>query len=161
MSLLCWSPFDGCPLTQNRIWTPYASLQGPYLLTYPNSFHALSACSLGSVMSALCQLLGPNKLFPELGPLYLLFHCLERLFFWARPQLAPPHSSGFRLNVTFPDGPSLTMIKVIIRLSKVITSAVMVLVCCFSHVWLFATLWTIACQAPLFMGFSRQEYWSG
>ena len=28
----------------------------------------------------------------------------------------------------------------------------------FSHVWLFATLWTIACQASLFMGFSRQEY---
>ena len=29
----------------------------------------------------------------------------------------------------------------------------------FSHVWLFATLWTVACQAPLFTGFSRQEYW--
>ena len=27
-------------------------------------------------------------------------------------------------------------------------------------VWLFATLWTIACQAPLFMGISRQEDWS-
>ena len=25
----------------------------------------------------------------------------------------------------------------------------------------FATLWTVVCQAPLFMGFSRQEYWSG
>ena len=25
----------------------------------------------------------------------------------------------------------------------------------------FATTWTIACQAPLSMGFSRQEYWSG
>ena len=25
---------------------------------------------------------------------------------------------------------------------------------------LFATLWTIARQAPLSMGFSRQEYWS-
>ena len=25
----------------------------------------------------------------------------------------------------------------------------------------FATLWTIACQAPLSMGFPRQEYWSG
>ena len=25
----------------------------------------------------------------------------------------------------------------------------------------FATLWTVACQAPLSMGFSRQEYWSG
>ena len=24
----------------------------------------------------------------------------------------------------------------------------------------FATLWTIACQAPLSLGFSRQEYWS-
>ena len=28
-------------------------------------------------------------------------------------------------------------------------------------VQLCATLWTVACQAPLFMGFSRQEYWSG
>ena len=32
---------------------------------------------------------------------------------------------------------------------------------CFSCVWLFATPWTVACQAPLFMGFSRQEYWRG
>ena len=31
----------------------------------------------------------------------------------------------------------------------------------FSHVPLFATLWTMAHQAPLSMGFSRQEYWSG
>ena len=30
---------------------------------------------------------------------------------------------------------------------------------CFSRVRLFATLWTVACQAPLSMGFSRQEYW--
>ena len=28
-------------------------------------------------------------------------------------------------------------------------------------VQLFATLWTVAYQAPLSMGFSRQEYWSG
>ena len=32
---------------------------------------------------------------------------------------------------------------------------------CFSHVQLFVTLWTVACQTPLSMGFSRQEYWSG
>ena len=32
---------------------------------------------------------------------------------------------------------------------------------CFSSAWLFATPWTIACQAPLSMGFSSQEYWSG
>ena len=31
----------------------------------------------------------------------------------------------------------------------------------FSLVRLFATLWTVAHQAPLSMGFSRQEYWSG
>ena len=31
----------------------------------------------------------------------------------------------------------------------------------FSRVRLFATLWTAARQAPLSMGFSRQECWSG
>ena len=31
----------------------------------------------------------------------------------------------------------------------------------FSGVQLFATLWTVVHQAPLSMGFSRQEYWSG
>ena len=31
----------------------------------------------------------------------------------------------------------------------------------FSCVQLFVTLWTIAHQAPLSMGFSRQEYWNG
>ena len=32
---------------------------------------------------------------------------------------------------------------------------------CFSHVRLFATPWTVVHQAPLSMGFSRQEHWSG
>ena len=32
---------------------------------------------------------------------------------------------------------------------------------CFNHVQLCVTLWTTAYQAPLSMGFSRQEYWSG
>ena len=30
-----------------------------------------------------------------------------------------------------------------------------------SRVRLFATIWTVACQAPLSVGLSRQEYWSG
>ena len=30
-----------------------------------------------------------------------------------------------------------------------------------SRIQLFATPWTVACQAPLPMGFSRQQYWSG
>ena len=29
-----------------------------------------------------------------------------------------------------------------------------------SHVQLFATLWTAAYQAPLSLGFSKQEYWT-
>ena len=33
--------------------------------------------------------------------------------------------------------------------------------CVLSHVWLFATPWTVARQTPLSMGFSRQEHWSG
>ena len=31
----------------------------------------------------------------------------------------------------------------------------------FSRIQLFVTLWTVARQASLSMGFSRQEYWSG
>ena len=34
-------------------------------------------------------------------------------------------------------------------------------VCLLSRVQPFAILWTVACQAPLSMGFPRQEYWSG
>ena len=37
-------------------------------------------------------------------------------------------------------------------------------VCVLSHfscVWLFVTPWTVACQVPLSMGFSRQVHWSG
>ena len=34
-------------------------------------------------------------------------------------------------------------------------------VCVLSHSVMSESLWTVACQAPLSMGFSRQEYWSG
>ena len=33
--------------------------------------------------------------------------------------------------------------------------------CSVTYVQLFATPWTVACQAPLSMGLSWQEYWSG
>ena len=32
---------------------------------------------------------------------------------------------------------------------------------CFSPVQLFVNLWTVACEVPLSVGFSGQEYWSG
>ena len=40
------------------------------------------------------------------------------------------------------------------------SNTVCVCVCVLNHVRLFATSWTVACQAPLSMGFSRQEYWN-
>ena len=48
-----------------------------------------------------------------------------------------------------------------ISASCVPTSLVYSHVCSFSCVQLFVTLWTVTHQAPLSMGFSRQEYWSG
>ena len=43
----------------------------------------------------------------------------------------------------------------------VIINFIWCMLSCSSHVWLFVTPWTVVCQAPLSMGFSRQEYWSG
>ena len=37
----------------------------------------------------------------------------------------------------------------------------LLLLSCFFHVLLFVAPWTVNSQAPLSMGFSRQEYWSG
>ena len=50
------------------------------------------------------------------------------------------------------------------RLILPLLTACMLLLLLLSHfnrVQLFATLWTTACQAPLSIGFSRQEYWGG
>ena len=37
----------------------------------------------------------------------------------------------------------------------------LLLLSCLNRVQLFVNLWNVAHQAPLPMGFSRQEYWSG
>ena len=42
-----------------------------------------------------------------------------------------------------------------------VSSREMVCLCVLSCVWLFVAPWTVACQAPLSMEFSRQECWSG
>ena len=58
----------------------------------------------------------------------------------------------------------VTIMKNSMEISPKIKNRITMCACvlnCFSHVQLFATLCTVACQAPLSMGFSRQEYWSG
>ena len=47
-----------------------------------------------------------------------------------------------------------------IKIGKAVLSIVKGICCCFSHIWLFVMPWTIACQAPLSMRFSRQECWN-
>ena len=42
-----------------------------------------------------------------------------------------------------------------------LTLLLLLLLSHFSRIQLFATLWTVAHQVPLSMGFSRQEYWDG
>ena len=44
---------------------------------------------------------------------------------------------------------------------KVLNSHLVCVLSHFSHVQLFATSWTVAHQAPLSMGFFRQESWNG
>ena len=52
-----------------------------------------------------------------------------------------------------------------VKVSSQVASNIMDVCVCvlshFSHVQLLVTLWTLAHQVPLSMGFSRQEYWSG
>ena len=50
---------------------------------------------------------------------------------------------------------------VAIMVNKRVQNAVKLKVKSLSHVQLFAIPWTVACQAPLSMEFSRQDYWSG
>ena len=63
--------------------------------------------------------------------------------------------------ITWPVKEEMLQIKVM----KTIIIADMCMYTCvpshFSCVWLSAALWTVACQAPLSIGFSREEYWSG
>ena len=56
-----------------------------------------------------------------------------------------------RLDDSFPDKPQGHMMQTVIAAAAML----------FSGVWFCVTLWTAPYQAPLSMGFSRQEYWSG
>ena len=51
---------------------------------------------------------------------------------------------------------------IIIEMKCTINIMLLMVVCSLSHaIRLFVTLWTVACQALLSKGFSRQEYWCG
>ena len=83
-------------------------------------------------------------------------------------------SSCFSFHIFSPDPllMSSQCLKNIISLRHIFFPSTFVPICLFlyvlcfvvyslSRVQLFTTPWTVAHQAPLFLGFSRQEYWSG
>ena len=76
-----------------------------------------------------------ERFFSSFWPVMPLIWCLTRLF----------------LSV-------LLRARKFLSIAEVILSIVVHLL---SRVWHFVTPWTVACQAPLSMGFSRQVYWSG
>ena len=49
----------------------------------------------------------------------------------------------------------------VFQASHLLSSVCVCPLSCFRHAQLFETIWTIARQAPLSMGFSRHECWSG
>ena len=57
--------------------------------------------------------------------------------------------------------PNLATLTLVFIVCNSDLSCCVCLLSCFSHVQLFAALWTVACQVPMSMGFFRQEYWSG
>ena len=72
----------------------------------------------------------------------------------------PPSAPKYEANLTnIPPIPSDCITN---QLAPNLTLSCCVCLCEFlSHVQLFVTPWTIACQAPLSTEISRQEYWSG
>ena len=78
-----------------------------------------------------------------------LYKCLPAL----NPSLKPffPH-----IYIIFP-----VIFEVQNELLQDFKSSCVCMLSCFSHVQLFVALQTLAHQAPLSMGFSEQEYWSG
>ena len=130
----------------------------PFLLVFPLLFLLFSTPYLKSNptwdLEATCQPLFPKpqlNSFPRVGLWVLssmLYCCLVSNFF-----LLNVLNVKFMTVEFFWRGLWIVSVFKIFLFRKKVKS--------FSHVRLFATLWTIAHQAPLSMGFSGQEYWSG
>ena len=49
----------------------------------------------------------------------------------------------------------------VLRVAFLVSVGIAVVLSRFRRVRLFVIPWTVTCQVPLFMGFSRPDYWSG
>ena len=106
----------------------------------------IGACSLFT--DALSSLISPRIIIGfEISCLFLNCFC----FIWA----PFPQISFFVLAFIFCIGCSGCLETVCLGLHACVWAQSQ------NSIWLFATLWTVAHQAPLSVGSSRQEYWSG
>ena len=134
------------------------SLLNGLLMIERDFFKCLKSTSLSVFALGLC-ILGYAFNLPVFYNSTLIFtSCLHRVSRWARDM-------RFKPNQIFRRPPhSLVYEDSVLYLSELCQSFLKPQVSVLNHfscVRLFATLWTIACQAPLSVGFSRQEYWSG
>ena len=82
-------------------------------------------------------------------------------FIFLVPKITAGSDCSYEIKKHFlPGRKDMTNLDSILK-SRDITVPTKVKVKSLSHVRLFETPWTVAYQAPLPMGFSRQEYWSG
>ena len=90
-----------------------------------------------------------SEIYISLGCLFWSLHLRWKSCF-VQGHINPPVQQGMERSLRDPEVPSL-----------VDSTLCVGMLGRFSRVRLFATPWTVARQAPLSMGFSRQEYWSG
>ena len=100
-------------------------------------------------------------LFPSCFLSFFLFFCFPSLSSYVSGEVARhTGKSAFNFGVVQPIHRPLLIIHICVAgtVSRAEGAGVL---SCFSCVWLFVTPWTAAHQAPLSMGFSRQECWNG
>ena len=102
--------------------------------------HSHSHLTISSGVSSLSTSFLQGCLWLHWGPTKILQDCLSSSWSWTSSPLPSPFChTKYHSQVRVRPGP----------------------LCVLSRVQLFATPWSVACQAPLSMDYSRQEYWSG
>ena len=84
--------------------------------------------------------------------------CLVQMFIWV---LRLSGQGSFELKFCNVAWILYTQLYILFYASTWLGKRVPCVLSCCSRVWLLVTPWTVACQAPLSMRFSRQEYWGG
>ena len=142
-------------------WYPQvAGLKGPVGRNLERSW-ALSktlkgvlAARQGGTWGTSIPSTGTSEQMTKAGPAWSVWGTDCSVFQCLHGSLSGPLASGYCIPSKWGHQANVAIAS---SLYKPSWPGLLLLLCRFSHVWLFATLWTIAHQAPLSMEFSRQE----